>query len=208
MSPNENAVNAAPSDIAHLLLNYYINCAGDNQIGVYVQQLLSTNVDISYLLSSNLLQEGYVPSGSCNIVLNEVNSFAGGLNQTIKAFSVLAQCYSFNQIWFDFSNVGICGKFFSGMFTIWLCISISTVLMFVVICMSNKLFIRFDFAEDDSCTIHNNGFDESSVDETYLECGSYSTDDDLPVGSTRANISCQACMHVNLRSRIVLLSSA
>ena len=151
MDPNENALNSVTSDLSSLFLNYIINCPGNNQFSGYLEKLSSLNLNTHTLdLLSSVVNNRFFPAGSCKTSLNNAFVYFGVSNQTLTSLSSTTECIAFNRAWYEISNAGICGKFFSGLFESWLCISIATTLIFVSVCMINKLFVKYNPEESNS----------------------------------------------------------
>lgn len=145
MDPNENALNSVTSGLSGIFLNYIINCSGNNQFRDYLQKLSSLNLNKYTLdLLSGVVNTKFFPPGACKTSVSNAGVYFGVSNQTLTSLSSLTECQAFNQAWYEISNVGICGKFFSGLFQSWLCISITSTLIFVSVCMINKLFVKYN----------------------------------------------------------------
>ena len=147
MEPSDNIINIFGSGSVKDLLTYYLKCIGDSPMGDYIDTATGSNFNISSAID-DFLAQGYQISNNCNQVMTNIKDASDELVTPLNTLGTLIKCPNLNAIWNDVINNGLCKGIFSGIFAVWLCLFVVSVLLFVAICLGAVLFVQYEAVEN------------------------------------------------------------
>jgi hypothetical protein len=148
MEPSDNIINIFDSGSVQKLLTYYLKCTGASPMGDYIDTATGSNTNISSAINTFLNQSGSSISSNCNLVMGNITQASNELVTPLNTLGTLIKCPNLNAVWNDVINNGLCKGIFSGLFAVWLCLFVVSVLLFVAICLGAVLFVQYEAVEN------------------------------------------------------------
>jgi hypothetical protein len=148
VNPAVNLANLTP-EMARDMVVYYSTCKGTDPFDASLTKVSTGALDFKskfftpFDSSSSASFDSQCTANAHQSYGGEITAASNAIADSINVVNMQTDCEPLNTVYEKFLNQGLCGNLFTGFFDVWMCISLTSVAIYFLMCFTSVMWQYF-----------------------------------------------------------------